>query len=307
MMNLNSKILVTGATGVVGIALQKELLNNYNNCLFVGSKDYNLISLYETQELFEEYRPDYVFHLAGCVYGILGNLNNKGKSFYNNLMINTNVVECCKNFKVKKVLCMGTGAMYGIRAQIPLKEIELFNGRPHLSEYSYAQAKRAMLSQLEAYNFEYGLDFVCPISCNLFGEGDRFNLENGHVIPMLIRKFRAAYNNNTEVEVWGDGKIYRDFLYSKDVARLLILLMNNYSGVANIGSGTISSIDDIVNILSNLTQVKYYYNNKLGGQRERLYDLSIIKNLGFNSKCSLEAGLIYTYNWFVKNELNFRE
>jgi len=300
--NKNSRILITGGSGVVGTAL-KEQLNGYDNCYFISSKDYNLISLYETQELFEEYRPEYVFHLAGCVYGIIGNLNNRGASFYNNLMINTNVIECCRKFNVKKILAMGTGSIYPNSSNF-LKENEIWNGFPDKSEYSYALAKRAMLGQLMAYNESYGLDYSYVISCNLFGENDRFSLENGHIIPMLIRKFVEQ----DKVEVWGNGSAIRDFLYAKDAARALVLIMSSDEKVINMCSGIESSIKDVVNILQKLTGKEVNWDNtKPNGQLKRVYDNSILKKLRFFTKYTLEEGIINTLNWFKNNINNFRE
>jgi len=181
-------------------------------------------------------------------------------------------------------------------------------GLPHNSEDSYAQAKRTMLAQLFAYNESYNLDFSYIISCNLFGPNDRFNINDGHVVPSLIHKFVDAKRSNKPVNIWGTGVATRDFLFSYDVARVLLTIMNKFSGVINIGSGIETSINYIVNCLCDISghSLITWDKTKPDGQSKRIYDLSRLNKLGFKTDYSIKSGLSFTYNWFLENEKNIR-
>lgn len=306
MIDKNSKILITGAHGLVGTAVSEALLlQGYKNIVRIGRKDCDLTDPYSTKKLFTKISPEYVFHSAARVYGIMGNMNNKGLSFFDNIMINTNVIESSRIVNVKKITVMGTGAVYPFPPlSLPLKEEEIFYGIPHPSENSYAHAKRAMLAMLDSYKESYGLDWAYIVSCNLFGPNDKFDIEQGHVIPSLIKKFFYAKKNNQKVEVWGDGSAQRDFLYIKDVSTLAIIIMNKVSGAINIGSGTVYKISEIVDILASITNMDgrvIWDKSKPNGQDYRAYDLSKIKNLGFTPEYSLSDGLIETWKWFSQH------
>lgn len=305
-MKKTAKILVTGASGLVGTALvnilKKEGLENVKG---VNTSSCDLRDFNQTIQLFNSYKPEYVFHSAATVYGILGNLSNKGKVFLENIMINTNTIEASRQVGVKKIVCMGTGAVYPFPPKsMPLKEEELWYGKPHPSEDSYAQAKRAMLAQLMAYNEAYNLKYAYVISCNLFGPNDRFNVEDAHVIPSLVKKFRKSQLSKTPVKVWGTGIAVRDFLYSAEAARALYLIMNTFEGSINIGSGEETSIKEIVEELCHITGVQdvEWDSSKPDGQDRRMYDLSRLRKIGFTPEIPFKQALKETYNWFVNNE-----
>lgn len=305
-MNKNSNILITGAYGLVGSALVNKLNSlGYTRLIRLGRDDCDLVDPNKTKNFFLETKPEYVFHAAAKVYGILGNMENKGLSFYDNVMINTNVIEAARIVKVKKITVMGTGAVYPYPPKsLPLKESEIFYGLPHSSENSYAHAKRAMLSMLNAYNESYGLDWAYIVSCNLFGANDKFDTNHGHVVPSLIKKFSDAKDDNTNVIVWGDGSAQRDFLYIKDVASLALIIMNKISGTVNIGSGKIYRIKDIVDCLAEITGMQNrieWDSSRPNGQDYRAYDLKKIKELDFNPDYSIEQGLRETWNWYRKS------
>lgn len=312
VMQLNSKILITGGNGLVGRALRDELAKlGYQQVFTPTSQEYNLCDFSQTRTLFESIQPDYVFHLAAAVYGIWGNMQNKAKSFLDNTLMNTHVVEMAHRQKVKKIVAMGTGAMYPYPSPgLPLKEEMIWSGRPHGAEDSYGQAKRAMLAQLEAYHENYGTCYALVVSGNLFGPHDKFDIEFGHVTPALIRKFYEAKLQNTPVTVWGDGSARRDFLFSKDVARALMAIMEQVEGSVNMGSGQVFPIRRIVEILAAHTGLEnkiIWDSSKPNGQDYRAYDLSKLQATGFKPLYSFEDSIRATYDWYAAHARDARK
>ncbi|WP_422474479.1 NAD-dependent epimerase/dehydratase family protein [Endozoicomonas sp. ALB032] len=306
-MELSEKILITGCEGLVGSTISTLLLNKqYQNLFPVGRGHCDLVNSLDTIELFKSYKPDYVFHCAAKVYGIMGNMCNKAKSFYENIMINTNVIQGAHLAGTKKITVMGTGCVYPYPSpSLPLKEDIIFNGRPHESEDSYAQAKRAMLAMCESYQESYDLDWAYVVSCNLFGPNDKFDAEFGHVVPALIKKFYDAKVQGKCAEVWGDGSAERDFLYVKDAAKAAIDIMQNLTGPVNIGSGSVYSIKQIVEHIADIANMQNSYQwdkNKPNGQDYRSYDLSKMESVGFKPEWSLRKGLEETWNWYCENQ-----
>lgn len=302
-MKKNSRILITGSLGLVGSALLHFLKDLGFKNVFGGSRENcNFLDFIETRDYFNKISPEYVFHCAGRVYGIMGNMNNKGISFYENIMINTNVIESSRLVNVKKITVMGTGAVYPYPSPgLPLKEDMIFQGSPHKSEDSYAFAKRAMLTMLYAYEESYAMDWAFVVSCNLFGPNDKFDPINGHVIPSLISKFYNAKKENGRVLVWGNGSAKRDFMYVKDVAEALFQIMSKINGEVNLGSGQIYSIKEIVNILGEITGMSSnidWDSEKPNGQDYRAYDLSRLDTTGFECKYDMKRGLTETWNWY---------
>jgi GDP-L-fucose synthase len=301
-----SRIMVTGGHGLVGSAVVELLRGEgYSHVQPVGRAECDLSDLAATRRYFEAAKPDYVFHAAARVYGILGNMRNQGLSFLDNNLINTSVVESARAAGVKKVTVMGTGAVYPFPpASLPLREETIFDGRPHPSERGYADAKRAMLAMLEAYQESYGLDWAYIVSCNLFGARDKFDVEGGHVVPSLIRKFREAELSGGPVVVWGDGSAQRDFMYVKDAARVALAVMEKLSGPVNMGSGSVWSIGQIVEALGRITGLAdrvVWDATKPNGQAYRAYDLSRLESIGFSCAYSIEQGLRETWDWYRAN------
>ena len=302
-MKKDSKILITGGTGLAGKNLTHYLLKHgYNNVKAMSSKECNLTDQMQTNAFFDSYKPEYVFHLAAYVNGIMGNMLNKGKAFYINSLINLNVIEACRIYKVKKITAMGTGAAYPVSNNL-LKENEIWNGPPHSSEDAYAHAKRAMYAQLCAYKEDYNLDFAFVISTNLYGPHDNFDTKQGHVIPSLIKKFYdAQINGNADMMAWGNGTAKRDFIYADDFAKALELIMTKGNGAINMSSGYIHTIKDITDILSDLTSINVKWDStKPNGQSVRIYDITKLQDLGFKSSFSLEEGIKLTYKWLTSN------
>jgi GDP-L-fucose synthase len=288
---------------LVGSALVENLKNEgFSNVIEVGREESDLVDTVSTLRYFEATRPDYVFHAAARVYGIMGNMKNKALSFYDNVMINTNVVDASQKVGVRKITVMGTGAVYPFPSPgLPLREEMIFLGVPHHAEDSYGHAKRAMLAMLAAYQESYGMEWAYVVSCNLFGPRDKFDTEFGHVVPSLVKKFFDAKQRGEKVAVWGDGSAQRDFMYVKDAARVALAIMEGITGAANIGSGTVYRIKDIVEMLadiSGMTEKIVWDSGKPNGQDYRSYDLTKIRSIGFECEYSIRKGLEETWDWY---------
>lgn len=297
------KILVTGAAGMVGSHVADLLHAQGRSVIGVGRNECDLRNADMTHRMFQVLKPTHVFHSAACVYGIIGNMNNPGRSFLENIQINTNVIEAARAAGVKKITAMGTGCVYPYPAlSLPLKEDDIFKGRPHESEAGYAHAKLAMLAQLEAYERSYDMDWAYIVSCNLFGPRDKFDPINGHVVPALIRKFYEAKRDDTPVTVWGDGSAQRDFIYIKDMARVAQLVMDNAHGTINMGTNHIWSIGEIIRVITEISGLPedrvLWDKTKPNGAEYRGYDLSRLDALGFKPTYSIEAGLQETWEWY---------
>jgi len=305
-MQKNDRILVTGAKGLVGSALLEHLsAQGFSNLVGVGRETCDLTDTLRTRAFFEHHAPAYVFHAAARVYGIMGNLRNKALSFYDNILINTNVVDAAHRSGVKKITVFGTGAVYPYPPPaLPFREDMIFMGEPHHSEDSYSHAKRAMLGMLRAYEESYGLDWAYIVSCNLFGPRDRFDAENGHVIPSLIKKFHDAKRSGGNVVVWGNGTAQRDFMYVRDAARVATMINDSIKGPVNIGSGNVYTIREIVDTVADITGMNgrvVWDETKPNGREYLGYDLSKTKAIGFSCEYSTRRALEETWAWYSEH------
>jgi len=304
------KLLVTGAGGVVGqavISLLKDV-QGVEVIPIYGHREVDIESYSDTRAVFRFVKPDQVIHLAGAVFGVGGNVAFPGDAFRRNSMMNCNVIECCREFSVKKIVAMGTTAIYSDQAVLPFTENDALKGEPHGSEYAYASAKRSMLIQLESYKKQYGVNFAYAIATNMYGPHDRFDARFGHVVPSLIQKFGLASKSGDTVEVWGDGTPTRDFLFSSDAARGLLLLLQNGDGAYNLASGETCNISDVVRAVSDcFPNVKFAWDkSKPLGQLKRAYDISRLKGLGFKTTYTLAKGVRETVEWFLANSTTHR-
>ncbi len=303
-IDLASKILITGGTGLVGRALETALLGRgFKDVASIGSRNCDLRDTVAVKNLMESKRPDYVFHLAARVHGLGGNLRYKSDILVDNVLINTNVIEQARRSGVKKIVAMGSGCVYPeLKGQEELFENQVWIGPPHPSEDSYAHSKRLMLAQLEAAREQYGLSSAFVISGNLYGPHDSFNIEEGHVVPSLVAKFFKAKNERTHVNVWGSGIAIRDFSYCDDTANALIAILEGIEGAVNLGSGMRHPIKDIVDTLQELTGVPVEWDaSKPNGQLVRYYNLEKLKSTGFQPKTGVKEGIKKTYGWYAEN------
>tara|TARA_R110002153_G_scaffold41144_2_gene117472 strand:- start:57 stop:980 length:924 start_codon:yes stop_codon:yes gene_type:complete len=303
------EILVTGGSGMIGRAM-KELIPKAK---FIGSDRYDLRKQNDVEYLFYKEKPECVIHLAARVGGVEANYNNPGKFYYDNIMINTNVLECSRKHKVKKVLSVLSTCIYPDSTKYPLVEEQIHNGEPHYTNYAYAYAKRMLDIQSRSYRDQYGCNFTTLVPNNLFGEWDNFSLNSSHVIPAIIRKVYDAKLNNTNLSLWGDGKSLREFTYSKDLAKIMLLLLEKYDGrePINVGNPSEYSIKDVANMITKIMDYDgeiIWDTNRESGQHRKPSDNSKLLDLGWENKdyTSLEDSLRNTCNWFSQNYPNVR-
>jgi len=292
------KILVTGGNGLVGSSIISDIK--------IG-KEYDLRNPDETNEMFNVHKPTHVIHCAGKVGGVGGNMNYKGEYFYDNIMINTNVIEGARKSGVEKLVCFLSTCVFPDNVEYPLTESKIHLGEPHSSNYPYAYAKRMADIQIRAYREQYGLNYVSIIPTNIYGPNDNFSLTHGHVMPMLIHKLYLAQQNNTDFVVWGSGNPLREFIFSKDVAKLSEWAANHYDESEPIIFSTSEeiSIKDLVDLLVKEFNFKgkvTFDSSKPDGQFRKPSDNSKLKSyLPDFQFTPIEQGLKETINWFIEN------
>ena len=292
------KILVTGGNGLVGSSIISDIK--------IG-KEYDLRNPDETNEMFNVHKPTHVIHCAGKVGGVGGNMNYKGEYFYDNIMINTNVIEGARKSGVEKLVCFLSTCVFPDNVEYPLTESKIHLGEPHSSNYPYAYAKRMADIQIRAYREQYNLNYVSVIPTNIYGPNDNFSLTHGHVMPMLIHKLYLAQQNNSDFVVWGSGKPLREFIYSKDIATLSEWAVNNYNDPEPIIFSTSHEISvmDLVDLLVKEFNFKgkvIFDKSKPDGQYRKPSDNSKLKSFlpDFNFT-PIEEGVKETVNWFIEN------
>ncbi|GHS90060.1 GDP-L-fucose synthase [Actinomycetota bacterium] len=308
-MAVQGKALITGASGVVGRALKSELTRAGYDVFAADHTHGDLRVAAEAQSLLEEVRPNSVIHLAGRVHGLMGNIGSQGEAFYDNAMMNINVIEASRRVGVSKFVAMGSTAIYSDEVPLPMRETDLWIGEPHGSERGYGHAKRAMVAQLEAYRHQYGMDYAFVVSTNLYGPGDRFDETHGHVLPSLVSKFHRAAVSGDRLVVWGSGTPTRDFLYSADAAAALRTILEGFSGTINMATGASVTIREAVETLAKVSGFDgevVWDLSKPDGQHARLYDTSRLRALGWTPKVTLEDGLRETYEWYAQNNASAR-
>lgn len=297
-------VLVTGASGVIGRATITALAAAGYTVHAVSSEEADLRDARAAETLIREISPDAVIHLAGRVRGLMGNVSSQGDMYLDNILINTHVVDAARKAGVKKVVAMGSVAVYGDSIQLPMREADLWQGAPHPSEVGYAQAKRSMLAHLEANRDQYGVDFAFAVSTNLFGPFDRFDEVRGHVLPSLMSKFHRGAKEGSDVTVWGTGMATRDFLYSVDAAQALLTLLESGTGVYNVASGHHVTIRELVHEIAKVAGFNgdiSWDRTKPDGQAARAYDITRLASLGWAPKVPLTTALAETYEWYSNN------
>ena len=305
----HKKIMITGGTGMVAHALQKLI----PNATFVKSISYDLRNQSDVNDLFINVNPEYVIHLAAKVGGIKANANNLGTFYYDNVMMNTNLLEASRKYKVKKLISVLSTCIYPDNAIYPLTEGQIHYGPPHSSNYGYAHAKRMLDVQSRAYREQFGCNFITVVPNNLFGPGDNFDLEDSHVIPALIRKMFEAIQTDSDVVLWGDGSPLREFTYSEDFARILLFLLESYNdkdpiNVGNTKEWKISQIADIIASFIGFTNNIVWDETQLTGQKKKPSCNNKLLNLGWSKEnyTSFEEGIQKTCQWFLETYPNIR-
>jgi len=308
-MEKNSKIFVSGHNGLVGSNLVKELNNQgYDNIITIERKNHgDLLNKDDVDQFFCQQKPEYVFNCAAKVGGIKANDTQSGEYIRDNLIMQTNLIELSRLHGVKKFMFLGSSCIYPRESQQPIYEDYLMTGPLEQTNIGYAIAKIAGLTMCQMYRKQWGLDYISVMPTNLYGPRDNFHLTNSHVLPGLMRRFHEAkIAGKPEIEVWGSGRPYREFLYIEDLAKGLVFVMNNYSDPKPINIGTGKDIR-IREIVQKVQLVVGYEGNVIwntdypDGTTRKLLNVDKINDLGWKAETSLETGLIKTYKWFVDN------
>jgi len=316
-MNKHDKIYIAGHTGLVGSAILRKLKSDgYDNIVTKTHKELDLINQTAVEQFFSDNKPDYVFLAAAKVGGIGANSHYPADFIYNNIMIGFNVVNAAYKYGVKKLLNLGSSCIYPKMAPQPLKEDYLLSGPLEPTNDAYAVAKIAVIKLCNSYNVQYRTNFISVMPTNLFGPGDTYDTENGHVLPAMIKKFHEAKINGIDkVTLWGDGSPYREFLFSDDLAEAVLFLMNTKNAfeigeLVNIGTGKDLTIKELAEIIKNIIYadkpnrfcVIEWDNSKPNGTPRKLLNVEKLSSLGWQAKTSLKEGIECAYKDFLKKK-----
>lgn len=314
-MNTRTKILIFGAKGLVGSALIR-ISNHYGMFDVVGytREQVDCLKIDQIRSVISKEKPNFVIIAAAKVGGVQANTVYPADFLMENLSIQQNIFEACFEYSVERVLFLASSCVYPADASGVISEEDLLGGYLHESVKPYALAKIAGMEMVNSYNKQHGTDYRCIVPCNIYGPGDRYDLQNSHVIPALIMKFHnAKLSKHPFVEVWGDGTARREFLYVDDLAHacFITLLTDKAkfqeisvrnSSYVNASPNQDVSISDISKMLKNITQYdgEIFYNTSMPtGVEKKVLNSKRIHSLGWNIHVSLEEGLSRSYADFM--------
>lgn len=307
-MDKSDKIYVAGHRGLVGSAIVRSLKDKgYDNVIGRTHKELDLTNQADVKKFFEEERPQIVVLAAAKVGGINANNQAPATFAYENIQIQCNVIQCAHEYKVKKLLFLGSTCIYPKMAPQPIKEEYLLTGPLEETNEAYAIAKIAGLEMCKFYKRQYGDDFISCMPTNLYGPHDNYNLYGSHVMPAMIRKFHDAKQDKAPfVELWGTGTPLREFLYVDDMADACIFLLEHYEGEqhVNIGTGkevTIKQLAEAVKEVVGFAGDIHWNSSMPDGTPRKLTDVTKLHGLGWQHKVELQEGIKLAYRWFCEN------
>jgi GDP-L-fucose synthase len=302
----NKRILVTGGAGFLGRQVVEQLCQSgaeREKITIVRSRDYDLRVLEKCKLAVAQ--QEIVIHLAAHVGGIGLNREKPAELFYDNLMMGTQLIHAAYQAGVEKFVCVGTICAYPKFTPVPFKEDDLWNGYPEETNAPYGVAKKALLVQLQAYRQQYGFNGIYLLPVNLYGPEDNFDPSSSHVIPALIRKVHEAQQKGEKnLPVWGDGSPTREFLYSTDAARGIVMGTTDYNDPepVNLGTGYEISIRDLIELICELMEFEgkiVWETDKPNGQPRRCLDTERAKQaFGFTAQVDFKQGLKNTIDWY---------
>jgi GDP-L-fucose synthase len=307
----NKRILVTGGAGFLGKQVVNQLIQlgvPAEKISVPRSRDCDLRLMDQCQRAVDQ--QDVVIHLAAHVGGIGLNREKPAELFYDNLMMGTQLIHAAYQAGVQKFVCVGTICAYPKFTPVPFREDDLWNGYPEETNAPYGIAKKALLVQLQAYRQQYGFDGIYLLPVNLYGPEDNFDPRSSHVIPALIHKvYEAQQQGASQIAVWGDGSPTREFLYSKDAARGIVLATQAYSAPdpVNLGTGYEISIKNLVELICELmgfTGEIVWETDKPNGQPRRCLDTERARSaFGFAAQTDFRQGLTTTIEWYRRSKI----
>lgn len=310
---ITDKIYVAGHRGLVGSAIVRSLkAKGYENIIGRTHKELDLTNQAAVRVFFEKERPDVVVLAAAKVGGINANNTFPAEFAYENLQIQCNVIKCCHDYKVKKLLFLGSTCIYPKMAEQPIVEDALLTGALEPTNEAYAIAKIAGLEMCKFYKRQYGDNFISCMPTNLYGPNDNYDLNGSHVMPAMIRKFHDAKKNGAKsVELWGTGTPLREFLYVDDMADACVFLLEKYDGEqhVNIGTGKEISIKELAETVKQVVgyEGELVWNTDMpDGTPRKLTNVDKLHGLGFVHKVELKEGIELAYKWFCENVENAR-
>ena len=315
-MNNDSRILVAGAKGMVGSAIVRNLESKgYTNVIEGTRNNVDFTNQYETEKYFGWKKPEYVFLAAAKAGGIMANKTYPAQFIYDNLMIQSNIINTSKNYNVKKLLFLGSSCIYPKHPNIPITEDQLLTSPLETSNDAYAIAKIAGIKMCQSYRTQYGFNAIALMPTNLYGPKDNFNLETSHVLPALLRKLHEGKDlightldelYQYPVTLWGDGSAMREFLYVDDLAEACYICMQNYdeSEHINVGTGEDVTIKELAETISDIIGFSGGFNwdtSKPNGTPRKVLNVDKIKSLGWEPVTNLRDGILKTYQWYLQN------
>lgn len=316
-MNVESKVYVAGNTGLVGSAIVRMLhRKGYTNIVSSPSSHWDLRNQADVDRFFNINQPEYVYLAAAKVGGIGANKNYPGHFIYDNLMIQTNIINSARKYGVKKLLFLGSSCIYPKLCEQPIKEEYLMTGPLEPTNDAYAIAKIAGIKMCQAYRTQYGFNAISLMPTNLYGPNDNFDLESSHVLPAMIAKFHHATKHgyvidpggpwHGSVTLWGDGTARREFLHVDDLAEACFVCMKDYNepDPINVGTGQDVTIKELSKLISEIVDFPgeiIWDKDKPNGTPRKVLNIDKIRSLGWEPSIQLKEGITSTYNWFIDN------